>query len=129
MSNVSLIDGHIDEPKMTDDLVKKLDSADLFLRNRVKAKKSPLNEYDIEAMFDIADICNNATIEISRLKAEIERLNVELIGMHGACESYKMHYEAVIAQMQESKLKCEDVCSVYEKECFEDISANDVKDI
>ena len=26
-------------------------------------------------------------------RAEIERLNVELVGMRGACESYKMHYD------------------------------------
>lgn len=26
-------------------------------------------------------------------KAEIERLNVELVGMRGACESYKIHYD------------------------------------
>lgn len=41
---------------------------------------------------------------INRQKAEIERLNVELVGMRGACESYKIHYDnaqAKINRLQE----------------------------
>lgn len=34
-------------------------------------------------------------------KAEIERLNVELVGMRGACESYKMHYDNAKAEIAE----------------------------
>mgnify|MGYP003296079835 CR=1 FL=1 len=41
-------------------LITGLDSADLFLRNRAKAKPTPLNEYDIEALLDIAKICDEA---------------------------------------------------------------------
>ena len=35
-----------------------------------------------------------------RQKAEIERLNVELVGMRGACESYKMHYDNAQAEIK-----------------------------
>ena len=36
----------------------------------------------------------------NRLKAEIEKLNVELVGMRGACESYKMHYDNAQAEIK-----------------------------
>lgn len=37
---------------------------------------------------------------INRQKAEIERLNVELVGMRGACESYKIHYDNAKAEVE-----------------------------
>ena len=37
---------------------------------------------------------------IKRQQAEIERLNVELVGMRGACESYKMHYDAALKKIK-----------------------------
>jgi hypothetical protein len=39
-------------------LIKDLDSADVFLRNRATSLPTPLNEYDIEEMLDIAKICD-----------------------------------------------------------------------
>ena len=39
-------------------------------------------------------------VEIMNLKHEIERLNVELVGMRGACESYKMHYDNAQAEIK-----------------------------
>ena len=41
-------------------LISDLDSADFFLRNRVNAKPAPLNEYDKEALLDIAEIAYKA---------------------------------------------------------------------
>lgn len=38
-------------------------------------------------------ILKNALDLINRQQAEIEKLNVELVGMRGACNSYKMHYD------------------------------------
>ena len=35
--------------------------------------------------------------------AEIERLNVELVGMRGACESYKRHYDNAKAEIEKWK--------------------------
>ena len=37
---------------------------------------------------------------INRKDAEIEKLNVELVGMRGACKSYKMHYENAQAEIE-----------------------------
>ncbi len=43
-----------------DRLIKLLDGADLFLRNRANAEPAPLNEYDIENLNDIAKVCDEA---------------------------------------------------------------------
>ena len=37
---------------------------------------------------------------INRQNAEIEKLNVELVGMRGACESYKIHYDNAQAEIE-----------------------------
>ena len=42
----------------------------------------------------------NALDLINRQQAEIERLNVELVGMRGACNSYKMHYDNAKAEIE-----------------------------
>ena len=39
-------------------------------------------------------------VVIDSQQAEIERLNVELVGMRGACNSYKMHYENAKAEIE-----------------------------
>ena len=56
------------------EIVKGLDEADLFLRDRVNAKPAPLNEYDIGILLDIAKVCDEAANLIKHQKAEIERL-------------------------------------------------------
>lgn len=50
-------------------LIKELDSADLFLRDRANCKPAPLNEYDIMLMQDAARACDSAarTLEKSYL--------------------------------------------------------------
>lgn len=45
----------------------------------------------------------NALDLINRQQAEIEKLNVELVGMRGACESYKMHYDNAQAEIERLK--------------------------
>ena len=37
---------------------------------------------------------------IKEKNAEIEKLNVDLVGMRGACESYKMHYDNAQAEIE-----------------------------
>lgn len=56
------------------EIVKGLDEADLFLRDRVNATPAPLNEYDIALLLDIAKVCDEAAGLIRQQKAEIERL-------------------------------------------------------
>ena len=48
----------------------------------------------------VSIIAKDALDLINRQKAEIERLNVELVGMRGACESYKMHYDNAKAEIE-----------------------------
>ena len=43
-----------------DRLIKSLDGADLFLRNRATPTDAPLNEYDMEIMRNIAKTCDEA---------------------------------------------------------------------
>jgi hypothetical protein len=56
------------------DLVRELDTADLFLRDRIKAKPTPLTEYDIMLLQDAA----NASHQAARLleKSTIVPYNV-----------------------------------------------------
>lgn len=51
---------------MRERLIEELDGADLFLRNRANSTPTPLNEYDIEAMLDIAKICDEAARVLER---------------------------------------------------------------
>lgn len=61
---------------MTDnEIVKALDGADVFLRDRARSKPSPLNEYDIALLLDIAKTCDEAATIINRQKAEIQSMN------------------------------------------------------
>ena len=57
------------------DIIKALDEAELFLRNRTMDGMSlELNEYDIGILRDISQVCARAYDEINRQKAEIEQL-------------------------------------------------------
>ena len=44
----------------TEKLIRELDSADLFLRNRARCIPVPLNEYDIMLLQDAATACDSA---------------------------------------------------------------------
>lgn len=46
-----------------EELIKLLDEADLFLRNRADSFPAPLNEFDIETLHDIVNICD----EVARM--------------------------------------------------------------
>lgn len=75
------------DKKLTDnEIVKALDEAELFLRNRTMDGTSlKLNEYDIGILRDISKTCARAYDEINHQKAEIERLekhNTEMARRH-----------------------------------------------
>ena len=53
-----------------------------------------------EDVFTVGDVL----ALINRKDAEIETLNVELVGMRGACESYKMHYDNAQAEIERLQL-------------------------
>jgi hypothetical protein len=49
---------------------------------------------------DCYELEKSALDLINRQQAEIERLNVELVGMRGACNSYKVHYDKAKAEIE-----------------------------
>ena len=51
-------------------IIKELDGADVFLRNRANSEPAQLNEYDIEALLDIAKMCDKAARIIENLGEE-----------------------------------------------------------
>ena len=64
-----------EERKLTHQkIVSELDGADVFLRGRATSKTASLNEYDIEVLLGIANVCDEAADFIQRQKAEIESL-------------------------------------------------------
>ena len=94
--SVSLIDGHIDDDVLTDEqIIKALDGADVFLRNRANSEPAPLNEYDIEALIDIANVCDEAANLINRQKEEIERLQNDAAIARKEAERFKSSYFVV----------------------------------
>lgn len=64
------------------EVIQRLDGADLFLRNRANAAPAPLNEYDTCLMLDAAGACNEAAALIDRQEAEIERLKKNIDGLN-----------------------------------------------
>lgn len=60
-------------------IIKLLDGADLFLRNRANSEPAPLNEYDIESMLDIAKVCDEAARIIEKLTSPILIMNTDYV--------------------------------------------------
>ena len=76
-------------------VIKLLDGADLFLRNRANSEPAPLNEYDIESMLDIAKLCDEA----ARI---IESLTSSVLVMDTDC---KLTKEEIIKAMQSAHIQ------------------------
>ena len=77
------------------DLIKKLDGAELFLRNRAKAKPAPLTEYDVLLLMDISNLICEAIRELERLTS----LNNELEAKFNTCS--KRFYKEGIKEFAE----------------------------
>lgn len=76
-------------------IIKLLDGADLFLRNRANSEPAPLNEYDIESMLDIAKVCDEA----ARI---IENLTSSVLVMDNDC---KLTKEEIIKAVQSAHIQ------------------------
>lgn len=50
---------------------------------------------------------------INRQQAKNEKLNVELVGMRGACNSYKMHYDNAKAEIERLRIRLRKVRSQF----------------
>ena len=55
-------------------VIKLLDEADAFLRNRVISAPQPLNKHDVMELIDIADVCGEAANIIMRQSEQLETL-------------------------------------------------------
>jgi archaellum component FlaC len=107
--------------KLTDsEIVKALDEAELFLRNRVMDGMSlKLNEYDIGTLRNISQLCAKAYDEINRLQAEnedikflYENLKEEHLEIIKAIKHTKTEaYKECIEKVKENSNKREWVCS------------------
>jgi hypothetical protein len=106
--SVSLIDGHTED--ITDaEIIKALEccissntSLACFKCPMVKNKECNGSNTSVNKL-----VVENALDLINRQQAEIEKLNVELVGMRGACESYKIHYDNAQAEIERLKAEQE----------------------
>ena len=62
---------------------------------------------DVHSMMINIGLIEDALDLINRQKAEIEKLTTELVGMRGAANSYKMHYDNAQAEIKELKMVIE----------------------
>ena len=60
-------------------IIKLLDGADLFLRDRANAEPAHLNEYDIDSLLDIAQVCDDAARIIEKLTSPILIMNTDYV--------------------------------------------------
>lgn len=75
---------------MTDnEIVKALNGAGLFLRDRAESKPQPLNEYDIALLYDIEKTCDEAATIINRQKEEIDDLKRALTALHRCSHGHR----------------------------------------
>ncbi len=89
---------------MTDkDIIKALDDADVFLRNRANAKPAPLNEYDIEILLDIAKICDEAVNIINRQQTQLDNYSHNVRTMTKDVYKYLKALEEANAEIERLK--------------------------
>ena len=125
--SVSMVDGHIDPDtnKLTDkEIIKALEccgTATCISNSCPYEKIHDIPTCTTKLTRDALDLINRQQAEIDELKherevliedihhsadqtneqmEEIEKLNVELVGMRDACKSYKMHYDNAQAELE-----------------------------
>ncbi len=85
--------------KMTDEQIIK--ALECCIKSTSDCDNCPLH---ITGDGDCTDKAKQGALDIiNRQQTEIEKLNVELVGMRGACNSYKMHYDNAKAEMESLK--------------------------
>ena len=83
MSEVSLIDGHIDNGMTDEDIIKALECC----------IKNDCDNCPFDSLRNFRDCLKGFLDLINRQKAENEKLNIELKAMRGAANSYKAEVE------------------------------------
>ena len=83
-------------PKMTDkEIIKALECC---FNNEENCDNCPQHSRTC-----IDDLLKSSLDLIKQQQAEIEKLNVELVGMRGACNSYKMHYDNAKIEIEKQR--------------------------
>lgn len=136
------------------EITRALDGADVFLRNRANSEPAPLNEYDVEALIDIANVCDEATNLINRLQAKVDfmteqrdtymqeatELSQKVDSLESEIESkndlihrqsdviseQKEKLEKLYAEIEEHKNNC-DRCGAKTRACIESLQ-NDISE-
>ena len=88
---------------MTDNEIIK--ALEWHLNNENHCDDCPLLTLKNTTTYCVDELLKSALALINRQKAEIENLNVELVGMRGACESYKIHYDNAQAEIERLKIE------------------------
>ena len=126
--SVSLVDGHIEGHEIANTkrvLLELKSAAEWFTKHGrntnsaiigiCKRAYEEINRQQ-EEIKKLENIERFADKLLKKQETEIERLNVELVGMCGACESYKMHYDNTQAEIERLKAerdKEHDYCNHY----------------
>ncbi len=107
------------------EIVKALDEAELFLRNRMMDGMSlKLNDYDVSILRDISQVCARAYDEINRLQEEKQVLESR-IGVYETCNARKDEairgLEAENERLKENNLTLEKCCDncIYEEKTLQ----------
>lgn len=74
-------------------------------------------------LYDEEDFCKRGDVPLEeqffdvykRKKAESEKLNVDLVGMRGACESYKIHYDNAQAEIERLRIQQSNLIADYKQ--------------
>ena len=120
--SVSLVDGHIEVPKITDeDVIKALEWCEQFEENIVLSGKSGDKfTFALQTMQTAKQVLRDYVrqkAEISELQHKNSELEIELKSMRGAANSYKAKVEALT--MDNEQLKSDLIC---EKMNFENVN-------
>ena len=101
MNSVSLVDGHIDEPKLTDEqIIKALEICNAESGSCIGCSLRKLDGCVKQLQISVLDLINRQKAEIERLEAEINESNeadreAELHALTESKESAKLFCEAI----------------------------------
>lgn len=94
-------------------LINLLDGADAFLRNRADSSPAPLNEFDIEALHDIANLCDEAARMLEKAIVSPCRVGDKVYYISFRNNIVECNVFAVEYTEKETVIKC----CVWNKEC------------
>ncbi len=109
LKNITLEQAYEDYAKATEEM-------EDTLLEEIRKLREKLEHLQGEREVLLEDIKSSSN-QVIEQQAEIEKLNVELVGMKGACNSYKMHYDNAKAEIEELNIRLRK-----ERHQFEDVA-------